>query len=104
MPTPTLWPLNDTRFFWLTFQALDDSQETVDVVSALVYRVAHAAADIPQIEGIALRMLKSRRHEWQGRSYLPIRLYFAFDEPEDSVLLMIVEEDDELAVPPKAQA
>lgn len=100
----TLWPLNDTSFFWKTFQLLDDSQETMDVVSALAYRVSRAAADVPVIKGTALRMLKSRRHVMNEKVYRPIRLYFAFDEPVQSVLLVIVEEEDELEGTPKGRS
>jgi len=97
--TQTLWPIVDTIFFWRTFQELDDSQETFDVLSALVYRVSRAAADIPRIPGMSLRMLKSRRHQWDGRLFRPVRLWFAFDEPVESVLLTVVEEEDELDAP-----
>ena len=91
-----VWPLVDTRYFWTTFQELDDAQETLDVLTALVYRLSRAAADVPPLRGLAMRMIKSRRHQVAGRVYLPIRLYFAFDERVESVLLLIVEEDDEM--------
>ena len=99
METQTLWPLVDTIFFWRTFQVLDDSQETFDVLSALAYRVSRAAADTPRVPNTSLRMLKSRRHVWEGRLFRPIRLWFAFDEKVQSVLLTFVEEEDELDAP-----
>ena len=75
---------------------LDDSQETFDVLCALTCRAARAAADIPMLDGMDVRMTKSRRHVWNGRAYLPIRLFFFFDEELGVVQLLVVEEEDEL--------
>jgi len=91
-----VWPLVDTQPFWRTFQVLDDSQETFDVLTALVYRLSRSAGDVPPLPRMAMRMIKSRRHQVGDRTYLPIRLYFSFDERVESVLLLIIEEDDEL--------
>jgi hypothetical protein len=96
---PDVWPMVDTEPFWRTFAALDGSQETIDVLSALACRLARAAADIRPLVGTTMRMIKSRRYADADRTYLPIRLYFAFDNRVEFVLLLIVEEDDELEGP-----
>lgn len=94
------WPVSDdTGSFWETFRKLDDSQETFDVVCALVARVASAAGDIPKLPDMDLRMLKSRRYHWDERIYRPLRLFFAFGVDDITAVLLAVDEENDLAYP-----
>jgi hypothetical protein len=95
MPCPP-WPVSDTGSFWRTFLALDDSQETFDILCALVARVVRSAGNTKPVAGTDLRMLKSRRYHFDDRVYLPLRLFFAFETDEITAALLIVEDDDEL--------
>jgi len=92
----TEWKLEFTTFFDRTLSLLPPEADRI--VSELLAVIARDAHNIPTLPGLTMRMIKSHSYQSVNRAHsLPaVRVYFAFNDAVDTVLLLVAEQEESI--------